>query len=140
MRGVYAFSVAIALVLLFLLAFRAWYSESTFASSAVTSYVSAQHAAFLRHDLEYTLRQALYFGSECYVASGFTDLSCYQRYLSAWAEGWAREGVRISGEFNVSPFVDGNLLSSTLSAALRYSGPISGSIPAGFGVISRIGG
>ena len=140
MRGIYAFSAALSVVLLFLLAFRSWYAESSFSSDAVARYLSGQHRAFLRHDLEYTLRQALYFGNECYVESGFTDTSCYSRYLSAWASGWAREGVNISGDLNVLPAVDGNLLSSALNDDISYSGAISGKIPAGFGVVSRIGG
>jgi len=139
-RGIYAFSTALAIAVIFVLAFRVWRSESLLSSRALADYISAQRHAFLRHDLEYTFRQALYFGNECYVASGFTDISCYSRYLSAWASGWAREGIIISGDFNVIPSIDGNILSSSLPSAMRYSGYISGSIPAGFGVILRIGG
>jgi len=139
-RGVYAFSTALAIILVFAIAFRVWQSESLLSSRAVAQYLSAQHRAFLRHDLEYTLRQALYFGNECYVESGFADPSCYSRYLSAWVSDWALEGVTISGDFNVIPVVDGKLLSSSISGVIHYSGYVSGSIPAGLEVISRIGG
>lgn len=139
MRGIYAFSLALAIVLIFVLAFRAWYSDSIFSSHAISNYISAQRAAFLRHDVEYTLRQAIAFANECYIASGLSDQSCYSRYLTAWADGWAKDGI-VFADLNVVPTVEGNLLASTLSENLRYSGIISGKIPAGFGVVSRIGG
>ncbi len=139
MRGIYALSLALALSLVFALALRTWYSESLFSSRAVAEYIYAQRSAFLRHDLEYTLRQALYYANVCYARSAFTDPSCYTQYLAAWARDWAEEGVLVSVP-DVLPFLDGNALIATLSKPIIYSGEVNGQIPAGLEVVLRTGG
>jgi hypothetical protein len=138
-RGIYALSVALAVFFLLVLLMASAFSTFRTVHAMVSSYYSAQKKAYLRHDIEYTFRQALYYANECYVDSGFSDPSCYARYLSLWSSAWAREGVTIALS-SVVPRIDGNYLVAETNAPIMYTGAAEGRIPAGYGVSTWIGG
>ncbi|NPA76874.1 MAG: hypothetical protein GXN93_03935 [Candidatus Diapherotrites archaeon] len=141
MRGIYALSAALAIAILFVVGLRVWYSESALTSSAVAAYARGQHEAFLRHDVEYTFRQALAFANACYIASGLSDLSCYSHYLAAWSSAWAKDGIYVNFDLNaIQPVVDGNYVFAVPTSPIKYRGAVSGTIPPGVGVRSWIGG
>lgn len=135
MRGIYAITLVIAIILVFLGLSSAFFSLN-YLNRAFLDYRKALYQSYLAHDIEYSLRRLLSaIRIQCSSVSDPTTCntianSAYASFVAAWAAN----GISITGG-GVSVLVLPETVDVRLAQDLSWQmGEYSGNIPAGYGV------